>query len=413
MDFREEPELVQFRQQARAWLEANRPTDRGATRAGGGLSDAHSEAELAHVERCKAWQRTLYDAGWAGITWPRAYGGRGGTPMQQAIFAEEEAKVGAPQGIFAVGIGMAGPTLIAHGTDEQKRRHLGPTLRGDEVWCQLFSEPGAGSDLAGLSTRAELDGDEFVVNGQKVWTSGAHYSDFGILLARTNPDAPKHRGISYLLLDMRTPGVEVRPLRQITGAAHFNEVFLTDVRIPADRVVGDVNAGWRVAMTTLTSERALIGGGRGGRDVFGSLHATAKRHGRTDDPVVRQDLARAHTHLQLMSYLGMRARTAVSQGKPPGPEVSVMKLAHSQNSAVFANLALALEGSWGMLARGDEDIEAWHENFLGHWAGRIGGGTDQVQRNVLGERVLGLPGDIRVDKDLPFREVSRAAGGTR
>jgi len=245
------------------------------------------------------------------------------------------------------------------------------------------------------------------VNGQKVWTSGAHYSDYGILLARTNPDAPKHRGITYFLVDMRSPGVEVWPLRQITGAAHFNEVFLTDVRVPVDQVVGEVDDGWRVTMTTLISERTLIGGGGGARDMFGDLVGLARRYGRTDEPVVRQALASAYTHLQLMSYLGMRARTAVSQGRQPGPESSVMKLAYSQGSAVLSGFAKSLEGASGMLADGDADQAAWNEYFLGHWGSRIGGGTDQVQRNIIGERVLGLPGDIRVDKELPFREIAR------
>ncbi|MFP4553637.1 MAG: acyl-CoA dehydrogenase family protein [Actinomycetota bacterium] len=415
MDFNEDPEEAQFRAEVRAWLEANVPEPEPGGRLAGGLSDAHSEAEAAHVKRSKEWQRTLYDHGWAGITWPKEYGGRGGTPMEAAIFAEEESKAGAPGGVFAVGIGMAGPTLIAHGTEEQKKRYLDPMLRGEEVWCQLFSEPGAGSDLAGLATRAERDGDEWVVNGQKVWTSGAHYSDWGILLARTDPDAPKHRGITYFVVDMTSPGIEVRPLRQITGAAHFNEVFLTDVRIPADQVVGEVNEGWRVAMTTLMNERSLIGGGGG--DTFADLLDTARRFGRTDDAVVRQRLAAAYAHLRIMTFLGYRARTALSQGLPPGPEVSVMKLAHSENSARYANLALAIEQTWGLLAEGDrdvaDDVVHWHQNFLGHWAGRIGGGTDQVQRNIIGERVLGLPGDIRVDKELPFREVARSSSAVR
>ncbi|MDZ7678610.1 MAG: acyl-CoA dehydrogenase family protein [Acidimicrobiales bacterium] len=413
MDFNENPEEARFRAEVRAWLEANAPEPEAEGSLTGGLSDAFSDDEAEHVKRAKDWQRTLYDAGWAGITWPKEFGGRGGNPIEAAIFAEEEAKVAAPAGIFAVGIGMAGPTLISHGTEAQKQRFLDPMLRGDEVWCQLFSEPGAGSDLAGLATRAERDGDEFVVNGQKVWTSGAHYSDWGILLARTNPDAPKHRGITYFVVDMSTPGIEVRPLRQITGAAHFNEVFLTDVRVPAGQVIGEVDDGWRVTMTTLTNERSLIGGGGGGNDLFADLHSTAQRRGRTNDRLVRQELARAYTHLRIMSYLGMRARTALSQGLPPGPETSVMKLAYSVNSARYANLAMAIQQSWGMLAEGDQDVQRWHDYFLGHWASRIGGGTDQVQRNVIGERVLGLPGDIRVDKDRPFREVARSASGTR
>jgi alkylation response protein AidB-like acyl-CoA dehydrogenase len=408
MDFNENPEEASFRAEVRAWLEANAPSVEEGSSRSGGLTDAHSEAEVAHVARAKAWQRTLYDAGWAGITWPSEYGGRGGTPVEQSIFSQEEARFGAPAGIFAVGIGMVGPTLIAHGTDAQKKRFLDPMLRGEEVWCQLFSEPGAGSDLAGLATKAVRDGDEFVVNGQKVWTSGAHYSDFGILLTRTNPDAAKHRGITYMLVDMRTPGIEVRPLRQITGAAHFNEVFLSDVRVPVDQVVGEVDDGWRVTMTTLINERTLIGGGGGGGDLFNDMLATARDLDRTGDTVVRQGLASAYTHLQIMKFLGMRARTAVSQGQAPGPESSVMKLAYSQNSAMLASLALEIEGARGMLAEGSGDEASWHDYFLGHWGSRIGGGTDQVQRNIIGERVLGLPGDIRVDKSIPFRDVARS-----
>ena len=406
MDFNENPEEASFRAEARAWLEANAP--RGERGRSGGLTDAHSEAEAAHVARAKAWQSTLYAAGWAGITWPSEYGGRGDTGVVQSIFSQEEARCGAPASIFAVGLGMVGPTLIAHGTDAQKKRFLDPMLRGEEVWCQLFSEPGAGSDLAGLATRAERDGDEFIVNGQKVWTSGAHYSDYGILLTRTNPDAPKHRGITYMLVDMRSPGIDVRPLRQITGAAHFNEVFLTDVRVPADQVIGEVDDGWRVTLTTLINERTLIGGGAGGGDLFTDMAEMARRLGRSDDPIVRQGLASVYTRLELMRYLGMRARTAVSQGQAPGPESSVMKLAYSQNSAVLASLALEIEGAGGMLAEGPNDESEWHDYFLGHWSSRIGGGTDQVQRNIIGERVLGLPGDIRVDKSIPFREVPRS-----
>src|SRR3954471_6111683 len=250
MDFDESPEEIGFRAEVRAWLEANAPT-----------SAAPGYGDRRHLEHAKAWQAVLADNGWACITWPVEYGGRGGTGTEAAIFADEQSALGINVGSFAVGIGMAGPTIIAHGTPEQKERFLRPLLRGEEVWCQLFSEPGAGSDLAGLATRAVRDGDEWVVTGQKVWTSGAHESDWGILLARTDPDQPKHRGITYFLVDMHAPGIEIRPLRQMTGASHFNEVFLTDVRIPHENVLGEVNGGWGVAMTTLANERVFIGGG--------------------------------------------------------------------------------------------------------------------------------------------------------
>ena len=280
-------------------------------------------------------------------------------------------------------------------------------LNGEHIWCQLFSEPGAGSDLAGLTTRAERDGDEWVVNGQKVWTSGAHYSDWGILLARTDWDVPKHRGITYFLVDMRSPGIEVRPLRQITGAAHFNEVFLTDVRIPAANVLGEVDAGWGVVHTTLTHERVMIGGGGSGIG-FKTLLRLAQESGRADDPVIRQALARSYTRFEILTWLGQRARAAAMQGRPAGPEASVMKLAISQRVAADGDLALALEGPNGML-HGDDapDGGTWQQMFLNQWSIRIGGGTEQIQRNTLGERVLGLPGEPRPDKTAPFRDLPR------
>jgi alkylation response protein AidB-like acyl-CoA dehydrogenase len=408
MDFDDSPEEATFRGEARAWLSAHAPLKSGDVRR---LhhGDPSPEADAEHVRRCRVWQRTLYDAGWAGITWPVAYGGRGGTGMQQAIFNREQGRFDVATGVFAVGIGMVGPTLIVHGSHDQKTRYLDPLLRGDEVWCQLFSEPSAGSDLAGLSTKAVLDGDEWVVNGQKVWTSGAHHSDLAILLARTDPDQPKHRGISYFLVDMRTPGIDVRPLRQINGVAHFNEVFLTDVRIPGASLVGEVNGGWRVAQTTLTSERTLIGGGTGLG--FADLARLAGKMGRAGEAVSRQDLARAYTRFEVVRYLGLRAQTALSHGKAPGPEASVLKLAYSRHVAATADLVLALEGAAGMLLDDDApDGGLWQQQFLGQWSSRIGGGTDEVQRNVIGERVLGLPGEPRLDKDVPFRLLASGVG---
>jgi alkylation response protein AidB-like acyl-CoA dehydrogenase len=404
MDFEETEEEKAFRAEVRAWL-----AQHAKRRVAGGPSD-HSyvpgersaEADLEHVESCKRWQRTLHEGGWAGITWPVEAGGRGGAGWQQRIFNEEQAKFDVAVGAFAVGIGMAGPTIIAWGTEAQKRRFLPPMLRGDEIWCQLFSEPGAGSDLAGLRTRAERDGDEWIVNGQKVWTSGAHYSDWGLLLARTDPDVPKHKGITAFILDMRAPGVDVRPLRQITGAAHFNEVFFTDARIPDTHRIGGVGEGWRVANTMLSNERALIGGG--GRVSFRDLVELARSCGRAGDALVRQELARSYTRLQLIKWLGWRARSRKDQGL--GPEASVLKLAASRRLEADGNLVLALQGASAVLADGDARHDGyWQQQFLMQWSSRIGGGTEQVQRNVIGERVLGLPGEPRVDKDVPFRDL--------
>ncbi|HEY3096253.1 MAG TPA: acyl-CoA dehydrogenase family protein [Acidimicrobiia bacterium] len=396
-----------FRARARAFLERHarrrRPGDDDFAQFRF-LGDPSPQADAEHVRRGKAWQRTLFEGGWAGIAWPKEYGGLGGTPAQARIFAREQARFDVDVGVFAVGIGMVGPTLIAHGTEAQKQRYLLALLRGDEVWCQLFSEPGAGSDLAGLRTRAVRDGDEWVVNGQKVWSSGAHHSELAILLARTDPDAPKHQGITYYVLDMRSPGIEVRPLRQINGVAHFNEVFLTDVRIPHENVVGDVNGGWAVAQTTLGAERALIGGG--GAVGFRDLARLAREQERTGDFVVRQRLADSYIRFEILKYLGQRAQAARSNGAV-GAEASVLKLAVSRHVALNGDLALALEGATGMLLHDDAPYGGfWQQQFLNQWGTRIGGGTEQVQRNVIGERVLGLPPEPRPDKSRPFRELA-------
>ena len=405
MDFDDTAEEAAFRQQAYAWLSEHATLKSGITEASA-MTDAFSDAEVAHVKASKEWQSILFENGWAGITWPTEAGGRGGNSVQQMIFNQEQSKFDVPQSIFAQGIGMAGPTLIRHGTPEQKARFLPPMLRGDELWCQLFSEPGAGSDLAALSTRAEPDGDEYVVNGQKVWTSSAHYSDWGILLTRTNFEVPKHQGITYFLVDMRSAGIEVRPLRQITGAAHFNEVFLTDLRIPAANIVGDVDRGWGVTMTTLTAERTLIG--TGGSNPVDDLIALAGRFGVRDDPVVRQRIAETYERMQMLKFMGWRVQTAVSRGEQPGPESSVLKLAYTRQLSKLGDLGLSIAGAAGMLNdSNDTAVHNWTSTFLNQWASRIGGGTDEVQRNIVGERVLGLPGDPRVDKDVPFRSLPR------
>jgi alkylation response protein AidB-like acyl-CoA dehydrogenase len=403
----ESPADAEFRLAARAFLrEHAKPKPPGASTSPLG-KEMSAELEAAHVQECRDWQATLAANGWAGITWPAEYGGRGGTVAQARIFAQEESRFLVSSGVFMVAIGMVGPTIISHGTEAQKDYFLRRMLNGEHVWCQLFSEPGAGSDLAGLTTRAELDGDELVVNGQKVWTSGAHFSDWGMMLARTNWDVPKHQGISWIAVDMRSPGIEVRPLRQITGHAHFNEVFLTDVRVPAENVVGEIDKGWGVALTTLGNERQMIGGGGSGIG-FKSLLALARQCGRTKDPTTRQELAKSYTRFEVLNWLGQRAKARAKVGLPPGPEVSVMKLAVSQRVAADGDLALSLEGPDGMLIGADApDDGTFQQLFLNQWSVRIGGGTEQIQRNVLGERVLGLPGEARPDKTAAFRELPR------
>jgi alkylation response protein AidB-like acyl-CoA dehydrogenase len=389
-----------FRADARAWLEQH-ATRRDPTKRR--KQAATDDDQAAHARACRRWQRVLYDGGWAGITWPKRFGGRGGKPWQAAIFAEEQSKFDVETGVFAVAHGMVAPTLMVHGTDPQ-RGHLDAMLRGDEVWAQLFSEPEAGSDLANLGTRAVLDGNEWVVNGQKVWTSGAQYSEYAILLARTDRDAPKHAGITYFIVDMRAPGIEVRPLRQITGVAHFNEVFLTDVRIPAENVIGEVNGGWKVARTTLSNERAMIGGGNTAWTID-ELIELARSFDRTDDPVIRQGLARAHSRAEVLKFMAYRMRTSLARGETPGVIASTMKLFYARHWAQTTSLAVELEGAHGMMwGHSAVDDGLWQQTFCGQYAVRIGGGTDEIQGNVIGERALGLPREPALDRDLPWRE---------
>ncbi len=411
MDLQDTPEEAAFREEARAWLVEHAPAyeDEGRKVLRDHQTAATAE-DYARVEKeahdaARHWQTELFEGGWAGIAWPKSFGGRSGTPMQTAIFAEEQSKFNVSNGPLMVSINMVGPTLMAHGTKEQQEQHLHKIISGQEVWCQLYSEPGAGSDLASLRTRAELDGDEWVVNGQKVWNSSARAADWGILLARTDIDVPKHQGITYFLVDMRTPGIDVRPLRQATGGYHFNEVFLDDVRIPIDNVCGSVGEGWNVARTTLANERAMIGGG-GSRGQLPKLIDLARQHGKSDDPLTRQAIAKVITSERVLSYLGMRARTALSQGIPPGPEASVMKLLVGDHLTAVADAALQIEGVAGMLAGADAPEHGeWQTARMSTWMTKIGGGTDEVQRNVIAERVLGLPREVSADKNIPFRDL--------
>lgn len=393
---------AEFRTQARTWLSAHAAPKSAS---GGELS----EHDLGrHIQHCRDWQRVLFDNGWAGITWPVAFGGRGASPIQAAIFAEEMSQFDVSTGAFAVSIGMVGPTLIAHGTPEQQQRHLQPILRGDEVWCQLFSEPGSGSDLASLGTRAVRDGDDWIVNGQKVWTSFGQFADYAILLARTDVDAPKHAGITYFILDMKTSGIEVRPITQITGVQHFNEVFLSDVRIPHQNVLGEVNGGWSVAQTTLSNERSHIGSG-GGSWTVPQLIDLARRIGVHTDPRIRQGLAAAHTRAETLRYLGLRMRTAMSQLRMPGPEMLTLKLAFANHWRITADLAAEIVGAGAMLWDADApEGNQWGQQLLSQFAIRIGGGTDEIQRNIIAERGLGLPREPQNDKDLPWRSLTKS-----
>lgn len=400
MDFGDTPAEATFRAEARAWLEANAPA-KGSPEAFNEMFnpgiDAGREEEMAG--RARAWQARLATDGWACLDWPAEYGGRGASTMEAIIFEEEQSRYGVVMSIFMAALDMAAPTVMAWGTDEQKGRFLNPIRRGEMVFAQLFSEPNAGSDLAGLQTRAVRDGDEFIVNGQKVWNSYAHLADWGILLARTDSDVPKHQGLTYFFVEMDSEGLEPRPLRQITGGAEFNETFMDNVRVPVDNVIGGVNNGWAVAQTTLNSERAAVGAQSSRVDVP-ALVELARRQGQADDPGVRQSLAEAWIRSEVLRYLGMRVYTALSQGTEIGPEASITKILAGDHIRDTSQTAMELLGPEAML---NEDSWVWQ--MVGHFAHKIGGGTPEIQRNVIGERILGLPREPRADKGIPFREL--------
>jgi len=397
-----------FRDRAGAWFEAHAPR-RSSDGHSGVEQDTSRDHELEHVDAARRFQSKMHAAGLSGVRWPREYGGQGLTLAHEVALATVTAPFDLPTGfVFSITFGMCGPTLLAHGTEGQKSLHVSQMLSGEQIWCQLFSEPGAGSDLAAIRATAIPDGDHWVVNGQKVWSSGAHYSDFGLLLARTAPELPKHRGLTMFIVDMRSPGVTVRPLRQINGDVHFNEVFLDDVRIHQDRVVGRVNDGWRTAITTLMNERVALGAG-GDPDQHARVEALfrlARVNDRFDDPVVRDRLAKVYTEHTIIGLIGQRIRDAVLRGVDPGPEGSIAKLATARFakglSALAADIAGAQAGAWD----GDDARSAtWVNLLLSAPARSIAGGTDEVQRNIVAERVLGLPRELDPGRDTPFREL--------
>ena len=404
------PETIteeQFRHAAKAFLEANakpRQVERGGWGEGsdkvGLLSEKTPEEEREELRAAKEWKARVFDAGFGWITGPEEYGGRAMPKAYERAYQALESRYDTPStSAFGIGLGMVAPTILAHATDPVKDAYLRKLYRGDVVACQLFSEPAAGSDLAGLQSRAVRDGDEWVINGQKVWTSGAQFSDIGEIICRTDPDAPKHKGLTGFVVDMKAPGVEVRPLRQMTGGASFNEVFFTDVHVPDDHRLGDVNQGWTVALTTLMNERASIGGGGGGLGTMSSQRfmEMARSMGRSDDPVARQRLADVYIHGAVARYTNMRAMARIKAGQLPGPEMSIAKLSLTQNFQRIANLVGLLLGPRLIADTGEWGTYAWAEFVLGVPGVRVAGGTDEVMRNIVGERVLGLPKEPRGD----------------
>jgi alkylation response protein AidB-like acyl-CoA dehydrogenase len=394
MDLTLTPAQEAFRGEVRAWLSANLPPDWVARP----VTDV-PRAEMYDLGRM--WQRKLHDAGLLGLTWPKEYGGRGLTWMEELIFHEEMVLHRAPPILNILGVGMAGPTITAYGTEAQKQRYLTKILTGEEIWCQGYSEPNAGSDLASLQTRAERDGDAYVVNGQKVWTSLAQIADWMMLLARTDPGAPKHKGITYFLLDMHSPGITVKPLRQMTGEAEFNEVYFDNVRVHESQILGGLNNGWAVGLTTLMYERLALGFGlqlrlRIALDGLVELARGTKKDGVpvTRDPMMRQKLAQLWIDTEVFKYTGARAITKLLKGEVPGPEASAGKLMWVEGHQRLQELAMEIQGPYAQIMHGSPWAVAdglWQHTFLRSRANSIEGGTTEIQRNIIGERVLGLP----------------------
>jgi acyl-CoA dehydrogenase len=375
-------DLARFAEEARVWLEANAPPK-------GSDQDFTMGREQAFVDGCRRWQKRLHAAGWAGITWPEAHGGLGLSAAFDVAFRRLQAQFGASTAALEVGLGMVAPTLMMHGTAEQKARHLPALLGGDEVWCQMFSEPGAGSDLAGLSTRARRHRHGWIIQGQKVWTSYARYADYAALLARSDPDRPKHGGITFFLLDMRSPGIEIRPIRQMNGAAEFNQVFLNDVEVPDEAVLGATNEGWGVATTLLGNERGLTGDDWLDADELVQL---ARRRDLDRDPGVRQGIARVFIEREILRYLDMRIQDRLRRGEPIGSLASIVNLVLAGHLRCSSDVASRLLGP-GMAATAGVDPaeQGWAFQLLTAPCVRIASGTDEIQRNILGERTLGLP----------------------
>ena len=395
MDLSFSPEQERFREKVRKFLHENLPS--GWAQAGAGSRPAG----MSVTDFLKDWQRRLFENGFLGMAWPKEFGGQGASQVEMAIFNEEVARCRAPGALNVLGLTMAGPTIITHGTSEQKQRYLSKILSCEEIWCQGFSEPNSGSDMAAARTRAELQGDEFVVSGQKVWTTLAHIADWCMLLVRTDPDAPKHRGLSYLLVDMHTPGITVKPLRQMTGESEFNEMFFDEVRVPRANLLGPLNEGWRVATTTLMNERgtSALASVMRYRIIFDEivdLARTTLRNGRpaTEDPIVRQQMAQFYVELEMMRFTAYRTFSRILRGGDPGPEGSISKIAWSELNQRMMEFVMALEGPASQLMRESPHAVQkgrWQHHFLRSRANTIEAGTSEIQRNIIAERVLGLP----------------------
>ena len=401
MNFDDLPEEAAYRARVRAWLEEHVPAQSGSWKLG-------SEAE--RLAAARRWQACKAATGYARVSWPREWGGAGGTPMQQVIFNQEEAGYEVPTGFFGIGLGMCVPTVAKFGDAATRERFVGPALRGEEIWCQLFSEPAAGSDLAGLRTRAVRDGEGWRIDGQKVWTTGAHYSDYGLLLARSDASVPKHAGLTMFWIDMRAPGVTVRPIHQMSGSSEFNEVYLADVRVPDSQRLGDVGSGWQVALFTLLNERL-----EGAKDRGPTLEqvlalARSVSSGRAtvlEDPAFRRRLAHWYVQAEGLRLARYRTLTALSRGRPPGPEAAIGKLVAANRLQDLTDQLIECQELYGLIT--DPVLAAQQgsvqRDYLYAPGLRIAGGTDEVLKNIIAERVLGMPAEVRTDKQVPFSQL--------
>ena len=407
MDFNDTPQEAAYRAQVRDWLDANIGEYRDVP------EDSWSREDF--VRHSRIWQKRKYEAGYAGITWPKSMGGQGLGPMNQIIYNQEEGHFHAPTGLFSIGLGMCIPTVFTHGSPEVIERYVAKALSGEEVWCQLFSEPVAGSDLAGIRTKAVRDGDDWIIDGQKVWTTNAHLSDYGIIVTRTDPSQPKHKGLTMFIVDMHADGVEARPLKQMSGGSDFNEVFFTGVRVSDSHRLGAVGDGWKAALTTLMNERLAVGGKPRHAPGYQTLLDMAKGletelGTAIEASDVRQRIASTYIADEGVKLTQMRALSALSKGQTPGPESSIAKVVVAKTMQEMAAFALDLQESAGFVTgeHGDPEVAKLQGSYMWSAGLRIAGGTDEILRNIIAERVLGLPGDLRPDKDLPFNASAAA-----
>ena len=404
MNFNDTEQQAEFRARCSAWLKDNaQPKTSARNDKRYGKTD-----QKEFLKSALEWQKKKFDAGWAMLHWPKIYGGLEASPIERIIWGQEEAKFDVPWGVYEIGLGMAGPVMMQYATEEQKQRYLPPMAAGEEIWCQLFSEPSAGSDVAGLRSRAVQDGSDWIINGQKVWTSGAHFCDYGIIVVRHDPDVDKHAGMTFFVIDMKSPGIDIKPIKQITGGSSFNEVYFNDVRIPDSQRLGAVGDGWRVAITTLMNERLAVGDANGA-DATEAFKWAQKQddHGQPliQNRAVRESIADWYCQASGLKNTKLRTMSALSRGDTPGPEASITKVVSANKLQAVGNFGIDSLDMAGMLKTDDTDVHSFHDAWLGAPGLRIAGGTDEILKNIIAERVLGLPQDPRADKGVAFKDI--------